>query len=118
MFKLCRKIGFTNIVFGSDIITDPETMRRINEEFELRSKWFTPAEILQQATSKGGELLAMSGPKNPYQAGPLGVIKEGAYADLLLINGDPLKDISILTQPDETLALIMKDGKIYKNTVN
>ena len=114
MFKLCKKIGFTNIVFGSDIITDPETMKKINEEFVHRTKWFTPVEILVQATSKGGELLAMSGPKNPYP-GKLGVIEEGAYADLLLINGDPLKDIKILTKPDENLALIMKDGKIYKN---
>jgi imidazolonepropionase-like amidohydrolase len=39
-------------------------------------------------------------------------------ADLLLINGNPLEDISILTKPDESLALIMKDGKIYKNTIN
>lgn len=116
MFKNCKKTGFNNIVFGSDIITDPETIRRMNEEFVLRTKWFTPAEILQQATSKGGELLAMSGPKNPYP-GKLGVIEEGAYADLLLINGDPLKGISILTKPDENLALIMKDGKIYKNTI-
>jgi len=68
------------------------------------------------AGHKGGELLAMSGPKNPYP-GKLGVIEEGAYADILLINGDPLQDISILTKPEENLALIMKDGNIYKNTV-
>jgi imidazolonepropionase-like amidohydrolase len=45
------------------------------------------------------------------------VIEEGAYADILLINGNPLEDISVLTNPDKNLALIMKDGKIYKNTV-
>jgi imidazolonepropionase-like amidohydrolase len=45
------------------------------------------------------------------------VIEEGAYADLLLINGNPLEDITVLTTPDENLALIMKDGKIYKNTI-
>lgn len=117
MFKLCKKLGFENITFGSDIITDPETMRRMNDEFSLRTKWFTPVEILRQATSKGGTLLSMSGPKNPYKQGPLGVIEEGAYADLLLINGDPLNDISILTKPQDNLALIMKDGKIYKNTI-
>jgi len=43
--------------------------------------------------------------------------EEGAYADLLLINGDPLKDISILAKPDENVALIMKDGKTYRNAV-
>ncbi len=115
MFKAAKKIGFTKIAFGSDIITDPETMKKINDEFEYRTKWFTPAEILRQATSNSAELLALSGPRNPYP-GKLGVIEEGAYADLLLINGDPLKDISILTKPEENLALIMKDGKIYKNT--
>ena len=116
MFKICKKIGYDKIVFGSDIITDPETLRHINDEFKYRAKWFTPAEILRQATSNGAELLALSGPKNPYP-GKLGVIEEGAYADLLLINGNPLEDIEILTKPDKNLALIMKDGKIYKNTV-
>ena len=117
MFTLCKKIGYDKIVFGSDIITDPETLSHINDEFKYRAKWFTPAEILRQATSSGAELLALSGPKNPYP-GKLGVIEEGAYADLLLINGNPLEDIEILTKPDENLALIMKDGKIYKNTVH
>ena len=117
MFTLCKKIGYDKIVFGSDIITDPETLNHINDEFKYRAKWFAPAEILRQATSSGAELLAMSGPKNPYP-GKLGVIEEGAYADLLLINGNPLEDIEILTKTEENLALIMKDGKIYKNTVN
>jgi len=56
----------------------------------------------------------MSGPRNPYP-GKLGVIEAGAYADVLLINGEPLKDITILEHPDNALALIMKDGKIFKN---
>lgn len=114
MFKLCRRIGFEKIVFGSDIITDPNLIARMNEEFTFRAKWFSPVEILRQATSLGGELLDLSKRFNP---GKLGVIEEGALADILLVNGDPLKDISILTKPDENLALIMKDGKIYKNTV-
>jgi len=117
MFKIAKKIGFDKIVFGSDIITDPETLAHINDEFKYRAKWFSPAEILRQATANGAELLAMSGPKNPYP-GKLGAIEEDAYADLLLINGNPLEDITILTNPDENLALIMKDGKIYKNTLD
>ena len=116
MFTLCKKIGFTKIGFGSDIFTDPEMLKRLNEEFVHRTKWFSNFEVLRQATSSSAELLALSGPRNPYP-GKLGVIEEGAYADLLLINGDPLKDITILTKPEENLALIMKDGKIFKNTV-
>jgi imidazolonepropionase-like amidohydrolase len=116
MFKLAKKIGFDKITFGSDIITSPEMVKRIPEEFVLRTEWFTPAEVLQQATSKSGALLDMSGPRNLY--GKVGVIEKGALADLLLINGNPLEDISILTKPDETLALIMKGGVIYKDALN
>ena len=110
------KSRIAHISLGTDIVTDPKTLLRMNQEFVYRTKWFTPAEVLRQATSTNAELMAMSGKRNPYP-GKLGVIEEGAYADLLLINGDPLKDISILTKPEENLALIMKDGKIYKNTI-
>jgi imidazolonepropionase-like amidohydrolase len=116
MFTIAKRIGYTKIAFGSDIVTDPETLERINDEFKHRARWFTPGEILRQATSNSAELLAMSGPRNPYP-GKLGVIEEDAYADLLLVNGNPLDDISILTEPEENLALIMKDGKTYKNTL-
>jgi len=117
MFKTAKKIGFEKIGFGSDIISDPAMLARINEEFVHRTRWFTPAEILRQATANNSEILAMSGPRSPYQ-GKLGVIEEGALADLLLINGNPLEDISILTQYEGIIVLIMKDGKIYKNTLN
>jgi imidazolonepropionase-like amidohydrolase len=59
----------------------------------------------------------LSGIKNPYPDGPLGVIEPGAYADILLVFGNPLKDISILTRYEETINLIMKDGKVYKDTL-
>ena len=60
----------------------------------------------------------MSGPMmNPYLDGPLGVIQEGAYADILLVDGNPLEDIMLLVNPEKNLRLIMKDGKVYKNTL-
>ena len=114
MFKIAKKIGYQDIGFGFDIITDPDMVKRQNDEFVLRTKWFTNAEILRQATSTTAEIIGMSHRFNP---GKLGVIEQGALADILLINGDPLQDISILTKPEENLALIMKDGKIYKNTI-
>ena len=58
----------------------------------------------------------MSGPRNPYP-GKLGAIEEGALADILLVNGNPVEDLSLFHNPDEHLALIMKNGVIYKNTV-
>jgi len=79
-----------------------------------RTKWFTPAEVLVQATSLSGELLQLSGARSPYP-GVVGKIEEGAHADLLLIDGNPLEDISILRNPHEVLDLIMKGGAIFKN---
>lgn len=115
MFKAAKKIGFDRIAFGSDIITDPDTLGRINDEFVNRAKWFTPVEILRQATSNSGELLGMS---RRFSPGKIGVIEEGALADLLLINGNPLEDIELLTRPAEALALIMKDGKVFKDEIS
>lgn len=114
MMGTAQKLGFDKIAFGSDIITDPELLQRVNDEFMLRSKWFTPFQVMRQATSLSGELLALSGRRNPY-AGKLGVIEQGAHADLLLIDGDPLRDLDVVTRPHENLHLIMKAGAIYKN---
>jgi len=119
------------VVFASDYVgefADAERARRY--ELWWRTQTFDSTfEVLKQLTSTAGELLALSGPRNPYQAGKLGVIEEGAYADLLLVDGNPLKDITMIGgteqwfdadpewKPIETLKMIMKDGKIYKNTL-
>ncbi len=83
----------------------------------LRKRWFKDVEILRQNTSSAGKWLAKSGTKNPYREGPIGVIKEGAYADMILVDGNPLGDVSVLAEYNENIKLIMKDGKIYKNTL-
>ncbi len=59
----------------------------------------------------------MCGPRNPYKDGPLGVVKEGAYADLILVDGNPLENLDLVADPDNNFVVIVKDGKIYKNTV-
>jgi imidazolonepropionase-like amidohydrolase len=116
MFKTAKEIGFNNIVFGSDIISSPKEIETILGEFNKRTKWFSNIEILRQATSNGGKLLELSGAMNPYQEGKLGVIEEGAYADLLLIDGNPIKDITAVANHDN-FRVIMKDGAVYKNTL-
>jgi imidazolonepropionase-like amidohydrolase len=106
------KLGFGTDFFGPD----RGSFALQSLEFKARAKYFTGLEILKQATSTNAAIVAMSGPMmNPYLDGPLGVIKAGAYADLLLVNGNPLDDILLLTDPGKNLNLIMKDGKIYKN---
>ena len=102
--------------FGTDILFSARLAKRQGELLAKLARWYTPAEALAMATGTNAQLLALSGKRNPYP-GKLGVIEEGALADILLIDGDPLSDISILANPEQNLALIMKDGKIYKNTL-
>jgi imidazolonepropionase-like amidohydrolase len=80
------------------------------------TRWYTPAEALIMATSTNGELLALSGPRNPYP-GKLGVVEQGALADLLLVDGDPLTNIDLVADPDKNFVVIMKDGQVYKNSL-
>jgi imidazolonepropionase-like amidohydrolase len=76
-------------------------------------RWFTPAEALRMATRDNASLLALSGNRNPYP-GRLGVVEEGALADLLLIEGNPLENSDLIADPTH-MVVIMKDGKLYKN---
>jgi len=115
MMKAVNKIGFEKIVFGADIVTNMGLLERINEEFMLRSKWFEPIEILRQVTSRGGELVALSGPRNPY--GKLGVIEVGAVADILVVEGNPLEDITVMTKPQDNFKVIVKGGSVHKNSL-
>jgi imidazolonepropionase-like amidohydrolase len=66
------------------------------------------------ATGTNAELLALSGERNPYP-GKLGVVEEGALADLLLVDGDPIANIKLIEDPAKNFVTIMKDGRIYKN---
>jgi imidazolonepropionase-like amidohydrolase len=68
--------------------------------------WYTPAELLKMATADSAELLTMSGPRNPCP-GTVGVVEEGALADLLLVDGDPLTNIKLLENPGKNLVVIM-----------
>ena len=79
-------------------------------------RWYTPAEALVMATRTNAELLAMSGKRNPYP-GKLGVVEEGALADLLLVDGDPLKNLKLVADPAKNFVVIMKDGEIHKNLI-
>jgi imidazolonepropionase-like amidohydrolase len=79
-------------------------------------QWYRPVEILKMATAVNGELLGLSGPRNPYP-GKLGVIEAGALADLLLVDGDPLENLKLIADPDRNFVLIMKDGRIVKEAL-
>jgi len=78
---------------------------------------FTPVEILKHATSNAATVLSWTGGMNPYKYGSLGVIEEGAYADMILVDGNPLEDLSLIRDYANNFKLIMKDGQIWKNTL-
>ncbi|EQM13875.1 TPA: amidohydrolase family protein [Vibrio parahaemolyticus] len=103
---------------------------QIAYEKKLNNDFFGPFESMKTLTSIGGEISTLTGDfSNPYPEAKLGVIEEGAYADILLLDGNPLKDFSVVgtgdkwfgadKRPDspKTIKLIMKDGVIYKNTL-
>ena len=116
LFEMAAEIGYEKIVVGTDIIADPERILTLLGELKHRTKWFSNAEVLRQATSKGGELMGMSGMLNPYP-GKLGVIEEGAHADILLFGGNPLEDMDVVVDFETNMHLIMKAGEIYRNDI-
>jgi imidazolonepropionase-like amidohydrolase len=103
--------------FGTDVLFSAALAQQHGALLAKLTKWYTPAETLAMATGTNAQLLALSGKRSPYR-GRLGVVKEGALADLLLIDGDPLANIALITDPEKNLLVIMKDGVIFKNLVH
>lgn len=130
VFDIIRDVR-PKVVFNSDFILLSGIPFRQALDF---AKWqiadyMGNFEALRSMTSVGGELAALTGPRNPYPDGKLGVIEEGAYADMLIVEGNPLEDISAVGgseqwfaapprgQEVKSIRLIMKNGVIYKNTL-
>jgi imidazolonepropionase-like amidohydrolase len=111
-YNLAKKYG-VKVAFGTDTLFDSKLASRQGAQLAKLTRWYSAAEVLQQATIRNAELLAMSGLRNPYP-GRLGVVAEGALADLILVDGDPVTDISLITRPEETFVAIIKDGRVIK----
>jgi imidazolonepropionase-like amidohydrolase len=92
--------------FGTDL-WGPDAQKSQLREFEMREGLDPPADILRSATATNAELLMAKG--------TLGIVAEGAYADLLIVDGNPLEDLGVLMNPQKNLKFIMKDGAVYKN---
>ncbi|RQH09154.1 metal-dependent hydrolase family protein [Paraburkholderia dinghuensis] len=115
MFKLARKHG-VKTAFGTDLIFSPALAQRQGVMLTHMARWYSSGEVLKMATAINGQLLSLSGKRNPYP-GKLGVLEEDAYADLLLVDGNPLDNLDLLASPDKNLRIVMKDGRFYKNTL-
>ena len=114
-FALAKKHKIKT-AFGTDILFSPKLAQRQGELLAKLVRWYTPGETLIMATGTNAQLLELSGKRNPYP-GKLGVVEEGALADLLLVNGDPIANIKLIEDPAKNFVVIMKDGKIFKNTL-
>ncbi|WP_254441558.1 metal-dependent hydrolase family protein [Ruegeria arenilitoris] len=117
LYPMAKEVG-VNLAFGTDQLLDASKAYQQSLYLVRLGEWFTPYEVLKIATSENARLLELSGPRHPYQDGPLGVIKEGAYADLILVDGNPLENLELVGNPGEYFDLIMKDGVVYKNTLD
>jgi imidazolonepropionase-like amidohydrolase len=104
------------LAWGTDFLFNPANNKNQNADLLKLKQWLTGFETLKLVTHDNGQLLTLSGPRNPYP-GKLGVIEEGAYADLLLVEGNPLQDISVMVNYAQNFKVILKDGKVYKNTL-
>jgi imidazolonepropionase-like amidohydrolase len=115
-YQLAKKYK-VKIAWGTDILFDARLASKQTMQLAKMTKWFTPFEILKMATYDNAQLLAMSGKRNPYPQGKLGEISEGAYADLILVDGNPLENIKLIEDPEKNFLLIMKDGVVFKNLI-
>ena len=116
VYRLAKKYHLKT-AFGTDILFSAREAEQQGNRLAALIRWYTPAEALVMATSANAELLALSGLRNPYP-GKLGVVEEGALADLLVVDGNPLEKLDLVGDPSRNFKVIMKDGKIFKNTLN
>jgi imidazolonepropionase-like amidohydrolase len=114
-FELAKKYN-VKIGYGTDVLFDAQKAAQPAEQLLKMKRWFNNYEILKMATSNNGDILAMSGKRSPY-SGRLGVIEEGALADVLILNGNPLENLDLFKNANDNISLILKDGKIIKNAI-
>jgi imidazolonepropionase-like amidohydrolase len=114
-YELAKKYKIKT-AWGTDVLFSRALAQQQGAILASLVRWYSPAEALAMATGTNAELLALSGKRNPYP-GKLGVVEQGALADLLLVDGNPLENINLIADPAKNFKVIMKDGKIYKNTL-
>lgn len=110
LIRLIKKHGI-KMGFGTDYIYGTHT--EIGEEFVARTQYFSAAEIMRQVTSESAEIIRMCGKLNRH--GNFGEIREGWKADIVLIDGEPLEDITPLRHPQKVLPVIMRAGHLHRN---
>lgn len=118
IYQMAKEMSELKVTYRTDLFfVSVDMLSEQVKQMERLLPWYAPGEILKMATANAGELMKLSGPKrDTYLDGDLGVVAEGAYADLLLVQGNPLKGLEAVTDADK-LKIIMKDGAILKNSL-
>jgi imidazolonepropionase-like amidohydrolase len=111
-YELARKHGIA-IAFGTDVLFDPSLALRQGKLLGKLGRFYSSFEVLKIATSGTARYLEACGTRNPYPA-PLGVIEPGAWADMILVDGDPTADLDLVADPDLNFRIIMKNGVLAK----
>ncbi|SEF89454.1 metal-dependent hydrolase family protein [Algoriphagus boritolerans] len=112
-FELAKKYDM-KIAYGTDVLFDAQKAAQPGLQLVKMKRWFSNFQILQMATANNAQLLELSGKRSPY-SGKLGVIAEGALADLILVDGNLIQNLELITEPEKNILLVIKDGVIYKN---
>lgn len=107
-FALAKKYNM-KIAYGSDVLFNRTKAAKPNAQLIKMKRWFNNYEILKMATADNADLLALSGNRSPY-TGKIGVIEEGALADILIVDGNPIENLELLNDAENKLFFIMKNG--------
>jgi len=116
VYEWAKKHG-VKTAWGTDLLLEPKAAARQSEMAARLSEFYTNAEALKMLTSGNAALFSMAGERNTYQEGRLGVIAEGAWADMILVDGDPLTDLSVIADPETNFPLIIKNGQLIKDAL-
>lgn len=116
IYQWAKKHG-VKLAWGTDLLFEPEHVARQSEMMARLGEYVSNVEALTMVTSGNAELLRLAGERDPYKSARLGEITGGAWADMLLLNDDPTADLGVLADPDNGIAVIVKDGEIIKNSL-
>src|SRR5690606_8334864 len=103
--------------WGTDLLLEPQSAPRQSEMAARLGEFYSNVEALRMLTSGNASLFEMAGERNTYRGGKLGVIAEGAWADMILVDGDPIDDLSLIADPDTNFKVIVKNGQVVKNSL-
>lgn len=116
VYEWAKQYG-VKTAWGTDLLLEPQSAARQSVMAARLGEFYSSFEGLKMLTSGNAELFEMAGERNSYRGGKLGVIAEGAWADMILVDGDPLADLSLIGNPEVNFKLIVKDGQVVKNAL-